>query len=52
MVINWSSQTWSLIGGNTLRGGSRAMKSWMWVWPVELKSGRSGLVVACTDDSG
>ena len=30
--------TWSLMGGNTLRGGSRAMNSWRWVWPLDLRS--------------
>ena len=30
------------MGGSTLRGGSRAMNSWRWVWPEELKS-KNGL---------
>ena len=27
--------TWSLMGGNTPRGGSRAMNIWRWVWPLD-----------------
>ena len=52
IYVSLSVQTWSLIGGSTLRGGSRAMKSWRWVWPVELKSGSRGLVAAaaCVND--
>lgn len=51
--VSLSVQTWSFIGGSTLRGGSRAMKSWRWVCPVEFKSGSRGLVAAaaaCAND--